>query len=304
MTNTEHRLRNPKLSNKLIAILFISTILIQTILGLLRYTYYRDSEISKITQTVTIDADELANSLTTPLWNLSNEEIHQALLLKMKTGNFLAIFLYNQNDNPLSQVALNEQNQIIFDVDSNEIIDQLNNSFQKIDKKIFKSDEQIGRLEMFVTVAPLQKELNTLISQIISEMIIISIISILVIFLSINGLILKRISELTNFVINYSPKNKQQTITINSTDEIGKLGDAFNKMIESLKFYNKELKATNESLEQKIRIRTEDLSAKNQELEAFNAIVVNRELKMISLKEEIASMREEVKTLKKQLPNN
>jgi len=59
----------------------------------------------------------------------------------------------------------------------------------------------------------------------------------------------------------------------------------------------KELKELSEGLEKQVEKRTEQLQEKIQELERFNKLSVGRELRMISLKEEI-------KELKKQLEKN
>jgi GAF domain-containing protein len=50
------------------------------------------------------------------------------------------------------------------------------------------------------------------------------------------------------------------------------------------------LEQVNEKLEQRVKLRTAELDEKNRELERFNKIFVNRELKMVELKERIKEL--------------
>ena len=60
----------------------------------------------------------------------------------------------------------------------------------------------------------------------------------------------------------------------------------------------KELKELSESLEKQVVKRTEQLQEKIQELERFNKLSVGRELKMVSLKEEIKGLKKELERYK------
>lgn len=60
----------------------------------------------------------------------------------------------------------------------------------------------------------------------------------------------------------------------------------------------RELKELSASLEEQVAERTSSLREKIEELERFNKLTVGRELKMISLKEEIEHLRQELKKIK------
>ncbi len=59
------------------------------------------------------------------------------------------------------------------------------------------------------------------------------------------------------------------------TDEIGKLGRAFNEMENNIILYNRQLKELNESLEDKINDRTSDLIMANTRLKLFEKILAS-----------------------------
>jgi PAS domain S-box-containing protein len=60
-----------------------------------------------------------------------------------------------------------------------------------------------------------------------------------------------------------------------------------------------EIKALQESLEEKVRERTKELQEKIKELEKFHKLAVGRELKMIELKKEIKRLKMELEKIKK-----
>jgi hypothetical protein len=61
----------------------------------------------------------------------------------------------------------------------------------------------------------------------------------------------------------------------------------------------KELKELSENLEEQVKVRTKELQEKIEELERFHGLAVGRELKMISLKEEIEKLKKELEKYKK-----
>ena len=56
------------------------------------------------------------------------------------------------------------------------------------------------------------------------------------------------------------------------------------EMISEIKIKSKKLQSAKRQLEEKVRERTKELNDKLYELEKFNKVAVNRELKMIELK--------------------
>lgn len=96
--------------------------------------------------------------------------------------------------------------------------------------------------------------------------------------------IAKPIGELSRVVKAIAGGDLSKRAEVKSKDEIGQLAVAFNEMTVKLK-------ESYHGLEEKVRVRTEELERaktaleeKNYELERFNKIAVSRELKMIELK--------------------
>lgn len=76
-------------------------------------------------------------------------------------------------------------------------------------------------------------------------------------------------------------------VKVSSNDEIGDLSNDFNEMVISMKKSKLDLEIANVVLEEKVEKRTQELQEKVAELEKFNSLVIDRELKMIELKEKI-----------------
>jgi nitrate/nitrite-specific signal transduction histidine kinase len=79
-----------------------------------------------------------------------------------------------------------------------------------------------------------------------------------------------------------------------SHDEIGKLTESFNAMETKLKESRAKLEEYSKTLEKQVADRTKELESKVDQLEKFNKIAVDRELKMIKLKKEIGELKNEL----------
>jgi methyl-accepting chemotaxis protein len=73
-------------------------------------------------------------------------------------------------------------------------------------------------------------------------------------------------------------------------DELGELSESFYNMLQRIKKSRLELENNNHSLENRVRERTMELENKMKELEKFNQLSVNRELKMIELKKQLTNL--------------
>lgn len=133
---------------------------------------------------------------------------------------------------------------------------------------LYETHEAITNKSEKLTVESLQSSFLSLIF-LISIVVIVIIITVLI-----SGKITKNIKQLANAAKEISKKNYEIKTNLKSNDEIGELGKVFNSMTEEIKDYT-------ENLEEKVRVRTEELSVANKELtSAFDEIkVLNEKLK-------------------------
>jgi HAMP domain-containing protein len=93
--------------------------------------------------------------------------------------------------------------------------------------------------------------------------------------------------------------NLNNKIVIKTGDEIETLGESFNTMVSSLRSSKEKINADEKNLEKTIEERTKQLKNKVDELEKFQKVTIDRELKMIELKKKINEMGKEKKEGKK-----
>jgi|GEM_PF-5716112 len=92
---------------------------------------------------------------------------------------------------------------------------------------------------------------------------------------------------LNDAALRMSKGNLDEKIDVSTDDEIGQLADSFEEM-------RKNLSKLRDDLELRVRQRTADLNSKVEELEKFKSVTVNRELRMLELKEELDRLKEKV----------
>lgn len=119
---------------------------------------------------------------------------------------------------------------------------------------------------------------------------VVIVFSILLILLTITaGMVIVRqilmpLAKLNKGVEEIGKGNLSHVIDINSDDEIGILSKAFNKMTSKIRESHVEI-------ESKVKERTLELDRKVKDLEKFQRLTIDRELKMVELKKEVEELK-------------
>jgi len=74
------------------------------------------------------------------------------------------------------------------------------------------------------------------------------------------------LAHLTDVITAIAAGHKKERVTIESEDEIGTLGQAFNRMLQQLDESYLKLEGLNRTLEQRVQERTEELGARNRDM--------------------------------------
>lgn len=160
------------------------------------------------------------------------------------------------------------------------------------------------------------KEINRLFVATISIILVFGL-GIILLGLFFSYSIIKPIRLLTAAAQKIASGDFTTQIIIRQNNELRILGEAFNKMTNSLKksrasleeaktvleikvaARTKEIRELAESLEEQVKERTKELQKRIVELEKFHKLTIGRELKMIELKKEIERLKKELKDVKK-----
>lgn len=102
-----------------------------------------------------------------------------------------------------------------------------------------------------------------------------------------------KLTELTK-KISKGELDVQSNIT--SSDEIGELAASFDQMAQELSNSRKKLENYTRDLEKKVEERTKELKKNLEEIKSINKVMVDRELRMVELKENLSKCREKLKS--------
>lgn len=142
----------------------------------------------------------------------------------------------------------------------------------------------------------LNEQTNARVYQFTIFVIIIVLVSILVCYFLIAVLltqtVLNNIDKLKSAAVLLEHGDLDTPIVKTSKDEIGELAETLNKMRKEVKGSRKDLEQANKGLEQLVGQRTQELQTKLAELERLNRFMIDREIKMVELKNEVAQLKD------------
>lgn len=114
-----------------------------------------------------------------------------------------------------------------------------------------------------------------------------------IVFLLVRLIVLRPLFTISKGVEEIGKGNFKHKIKIKSKDELGVLAQAVNHMAKDLEKSGKKLQNYSKDLEKKVKERTSKLEENMEQLEKFNKMAVDRELKMIELKRQIKELQKE-----------
>ncbi len=164
------------------------------------------------------------------------------------------------------------------------------------------SGSLMGTYEFDMTLENVDERINEEVRYFVFFLSTITLLSITIVFIILRYVIIRPLYRINEGVEAIAKGKLGHKVDVTSNDEIGRLGQAFNKMTEDLKKSRKSIEEYSKTLEKKVAERTKqleeskkDLESKNDELERFNRLAVGREIKMIELKGKIKDLEEKNK---------
>lgn len=162
-----------------------------------------------------------------------------------------------------------------------------------IDFPILSESEHIGTLQVRADVSDIKKQLYQR-SQMTLLVILFGGLLSFVLVIILQNFITKPINKLV-YVMSEIMKQKNYSLRskLKSGDEIGKMSNVFNELLDDVEHYSKKLVETNNDLEKRVEERTQELKEKNEKL----ILAKEKEEESNKIKEQfMASISHEIRT--------
>ncbi len=219
-------------SFKVTVIILSSIIISMAASGGLWYYFEQENSLQKINFEMETAINRLSNTLSSPVWNLAEDEIRKVIGLEMNNRDIIAIMVTSGigvKTLGIGKVRLSHDR--IAEYPPNALsIAELDKSFIRLHRQIFYKGLAVGTVDIYATDAYMKRYLNTVIIRFLLQIVLSSLLVGIILFLSIRKLILKPLTILEKGADYLREQNFGVTLEVSSEDEIGRLTQAFNDM--------------------------------------------------------------------------
>lgn len=257
-----------RLSLSVAALIFISMMATAAILSYVSF----NREITQQTASLQATAKVFATSLADPLAAGNVHDVRRILTGIGKFDQFRFAAVFDRDSNPFAEVgygALLKRNDI--DLDEKSAFDLLTHNDLWVRADIQKSGEIIGEIRLLSDVSAIRQGIVT---TLLVTLALALLAALTAIFLSLRtvSVLTRPISALSTLMQRFGDENDFKVrAQVDAKGEVGVLGRSFNQMLDDLAARNRELLDYQESLEEKVDIRTRELSIAKNEAEFANA---------------------------------
>ncbi len=151
--------------------------------------------------------------------------------------------------------------------------------------------QRVGTYDLRLSLESLEKNITETQNMLLLGVLITILIIIYTLSLLIKKTVIVPIKELEKGIKRIGAGDLDYRIDIGGGDEMENLAFGLNIMTSKLKNRTEDLAREKTYLEEKVKERTEELQERINELESFHKLTIDRELKMIELKDEIKRLK-------------
>jgi nitrate/nitrite-specific signal transduction histidine kinase len=221
---------------------------------------------------------------------LLNEKVEYAEIVKK---DHTVLYSTEKRDVAHSDLVKDSIDEAFLGIESTRGIEENDVSILEYVSPLIINNRVVGVLH----VELLNEQTNARVYQFAMLVILIVLVSIFVCYFLIAVLltqtVLNNIDKLKAAAILLEHGDLDTPIVKTSKDEIGELAETLNKMRKEVKESRKDLEQANKGLEQLVDQRTQELQTKLAELERLNRFMIDREIKMVELKNELSRLKEQ-----------
>ncbi|MBI5892490.1 MAG: PAS domain-containing protein, partial [Deltaproteobacteria bacterium] len=223
------------ISRKIITIIAVIIVFIMTAWGGVSFFLERKTLYSSINETANRTTERLSDSLVFPMWNLDDEQVDKILLSEMADRNFTAISVMDKSGLLHTSWIRIAEGKIIHAPEKALLRDAEKESFLGLKKEIFKGNENLGTIELYVTDYYLKQHFWNTVAKIgLQTMLIIGLL-VPLLFIFFNKYIVQRIANIINGIEELKNRNYAVSIDIAGNDELSDIAININNMAKAIK---------------------------------------------------------------------
>lgn len=257
-----------RLSFAVALLIFVSMMATSAILSYVSF----NREINQQTASLQATAKVFATSLADALAAGNTHDVRRILTGIGKFDQFRFAAVFNSSGDPFAEVgysALLKRNDI--DLTEKTAFDLLTHNDLWVRADILKAGEVIGEIRLLSDVSSIRKGVVTTLL-ITLALAFLAALTTIVFSLRTVSVMTRPISALSTLMQRFGDENDfRMRARVDAKGEVGVLGRSFNKMLEDLAERNRQLIDYQESLEDKVEVRTRELSIAKNEAELANA---------------------------------
>ena len=214
-----------RIQTRISATLIVVTTILLSGYGAYQYATLRTSSLARLNALAESISSRLAENLVEPIWNFDKKPMEKVILSEMGDKSVFAIQLNDSEGTLLMGKGRDIQGQIV------NISEPLTDaSMLKRSKDVVKQDERIGSVDVYLTQAFMQADLNQAVRLLALTIIILDAALLFVLNLIVRNMLITQLGSLLTTAKSIAAGDFSQNIQIREQDEIGMLALAFREM--------------------------------------------------------------------------
>ena len=206
--------------------------------GSFQYFELQASKMDDLKERAVLTAERIAENLAFALWNLDEEQLEEVLLAEMKEQNIYGILVKDDRGTIVGGRIRDDAWKS--SATSEEILEK----GMVETREIMRFNEVLGTVELHFTLRFIRTELRRELLNILIMVVVVDILLFVLLSFAIRKILIRPIETLASMAHDVSQGNLTQDFELRQNNEIGRLANAFQLMVEKLRDFAVQVKST------------------------------------------------------------